>query len=76
MCIIYVQLSIVCHTYVEDRKALFGGLNNGDILIWKPKRDVKLKSDMTNQCLTGHKGVSRYCVLSRYCVFVFEFAYL
>lgn len=55
------QLSLTCHVYVEERqrRALFGGLSDGDVCMWRAKREGASKSgsDMVNVLLKGHRGM-------------------
>ena len=48
------QVSIQCHEYIHNKRNLFAGLTDGDILQWRPK--MKLKSDMLSARLPGHRG--------------------
>jgi hypothetical protein len=51
-----LQVSLLCHQYVEAKRAIFGGLSDGDLLLWKPKFAQKAKSEMVTVRLAGHKG--------------------
>ncbi len=55
-------MSITCHVYVEEkqRRALFGGLSDGDVCMWRAKREGASKSgsDMVNVLLKGHRGMN------------------
>jgi WD40 repeat protein len=52
--------TLTCHAFVEDkvRRVLIGGLSDGDVLIWKPKRESSKgkTADMTTVALKGHRG--------------------
>ena len=44
----------------KQRRALFGGLSDGDVCMWRAKREGASKSgsDMVNVLLKGHRGMN------------------
>jgi hypothetical protein len=53
---IAVQLAYTCHLFVDDLASLVAGLSNGDLVVWKTKRNHSQTASIQTISLKGHRG--------------------